>query len=177
MAVTAVSAVAAVPYKTDIGIITAHATGTINVGDWVFYSGQRVLAGYAGMSNTAYDLASGAGVALESNPVYDQAGRTAINSGLKILVQGIIRVSGAQSGQPNLGLLAYPASTGSGVAAPTGLSGLGATWTAIEPVAISSNPTGQICAARGKIIGTHLAGGQTAQLDVLVSPGINGYYG
>ena len=96
---------------------------------------------------------------------------------LKILVQGIIRVSGAQSGSATLGLLAYPNATGSGVAAPTGLTGLGATWTAIAPVAISSNPTGQIAAARGKVIGVNMAGGQTPQLDVLLSPGIWGYYG
>lgn len=177
MSVTAVSAVPALPFKTNISIITAQATGTINAGDWVFYSGHRVLAGFAGLASTAYDLASGAGVALESSPVYDQAGRTAINTGLKILVQGIIRVSGAQSGSATLGLLAYPNATGSGVAAPTGKSGLGAVWTAIAPVAISSNPTGQIAAARGKVIGVNMAGGQTAQLDVMLSPGIWGYYG
>lgn len=177
MSVTAMSAVAALPYKTDISIITAQATGTINAGDWVFYSGHRVLAGYAGMSNTAYDLASGAGVALESNPVYDQAGRTAINTGLKILVQGILRVSGAQSGSAALGLLAYPVSTGSGVAAPTGATGVGATWTAIAPVAISSNPTGQIGKARAKIVGVNMAGGQTAQLDILLAPNVFSYYG
>jgi len=177
MSVTGISATYALPYKADISIITAQATGTINAGDWVFYSGHRVLAGYAGLASTAYDRASGAGVALESNPVYDQAGRTAINTGLKILVQGIMRVSGAQSGSATLGLLAYPVSTGSGLAAPTGATGLAATWTAVAPVAISSNPTGQIAPARAKIIGVNMAGGQTAQLDILLAPGIWGYYG
>lgn len=177
MSVTAVSAVPGLPFKSDISIITAQATGTINAGDWVFYSGHRVLAGNAGLASTAYDLASGAGVALESSPVYDQAGRAAINTGLKILVQGILRVSGAQSGSGTLGLLAYPKTTGSGVAASTGLSGLGATWTAIAPIAISSNPTAIIAAGRAKIIGVNMAGGQTAQLDILLSPGIFGYYG
>jgi len=178
MSVTAISATPALPYKTDISIITAQATGTINAGDWVFYSGHRVLAGYAGLGSTAYDKASGAGIALESNPVYDRHGNQALNTGMKILTQGVVRVSGAQSGSATLGLLAYPASTGSGVAAPTGKTGLGATWTAVAPVAISSNPTGQICPARGKIIGVNMAGGQTAQLDVLITPvGLNGYYG
>lgn len=177
MSVTAISAVPDLPFKTNISIITAQGTGTINAGDWVAYSGHRVVA-CSSATITAYWKASGAGVALESSPVYDQAGRTAINTGLKILTQGIIRVSGAQSGSALLGLLAFPVTTGSGVAAPTGLTGLGATWTAVEPVAISSNPTGQIASPVGKIIGVNMAGGQTAQLDVLIAPyNLNGYYG
>ena len=177
MSVTAISAVASIPWKSDISVSTAQATGTINAGDWVFYSGHHVLAGNAGLASTAYDLASGAGVALESNPVYDQAGNQVLNTGLKILVQGIIRVSGAQSGSGTLGLMAYPKTTGSGVAAPTGLSGVGATWTAIAPIAISSNPTATISPVRGKIIGVNMAGGQSGQLDIMLSPCIFGYYG
>jgi len=178
MSVTAISGVPAIPWKSDISIITAQATGTINAGDWVFYSGHRVLAGYAGLASTAYDKASGAGVALEGSPVYDQFGNTAINTGLRILTQGILRVSGAQSGSGTLGLLAYPTTSGSGVAAPTGVTGVGAVWTAIAPVLISSNPTGQAAAARGKIVGVNMAGGQTGQLDILIMPvGLNGYYG
>jgi hypothetical protein len=175
MSVTAISAVAGLPYKGDISIITAQGTGTINPGDFVSYSGHRVFATNSGHS--AYWKISAAGVALESNPVYDPAGRAILNSGLKILVQGIIRVSGAQSGSGTLGLLAFPITTGSGVGGVTGLSGIGATWTAAAPVAISSNPTGQIASPVGKIIGVNMAGGQSAQLDVLLAPGINGYYG
>jgi len=163
-------------FKSDISIITAQATGVVNVGDWVMYSGHRVCASYSGFS--AWWKASGAGVALESSPIYDQAGRTAINTGLKILTQGIIRVSGAISGSAQLGLPVFPLTTGSGVAAPTGLTGLGATWSAIEPAAISANPTGTVASPVGKIVGVHMAGGQTAQYDVLLAPAtLNGYYG
>jgi hypothetical protein len=175
MAITGISAVPAIPWKSDISIITAQATATVNPGDWLFYSGHRVLAGYSG--STAYENGSGAGMALESNPVIDQAGRSVINTGMKILTMGIARVSGAQSGSGTLGMLAFPVSTGSAVGGVTGLTGLGATWTAAAPLAISSNPTGQIAHARAKIIGVNMGGGQSAQLDIMFLPGMNGYYG
>lgn len=176
MAVTAVSAVPAIPWKEDISIITAQGTGTINPGDYLYYSGHRVLAGYSG--SVAYWKASGAGVALEGSPVYDRFGNTAINTALRILTMGVIRVSGSQSGSATLGLLACPDATGSGVAAPTGVTGVGATWTAQEPVLISSNPTGQAHPSVGRIVGVNMAGGQTGQLDILIMPvGLNGYYG
>ncbi len=71
---------------------------------------------------------SGAGVAMQSNPMVDQAGRSVINSGLLFVTQGILHVSASFSGVPPLGLGAYPDATGSGVGAATGLTGLGATW-------------------------------------------------
>lgn len=126
MAVTAGSAMPDTPYKTTISICTASATGTINVNDWLTYSGQFVVATNSG--HTAYWKTSGAGVALESNPMYDRFGNSVQNSGMKILVEGILRVSANFSGRPTLGVGAYPDATGSGLAAPTGLSGLAATW-------------------------------------------------
>lgn len=175
MAVTGVSAVFDIPGRNHGLVITGSATGTINVGDWLAFSGQAVVGTNSGQ--TGYWKASGAGVALESNPVFDQRGRSVANTGMLIMRRGIVRVSGAQSGNPNLGLLAFPVSTGSGVASPTGLTGLGATWTAVAPVAISSNPTGQIASPVGQIVGIHNPG-QTAQLDVAFDLNHTiGYYG
>lgn len=128
MAQSGVTAPAGFPQKWDITLATASGTGTINVGDWLMYSGQFVLASYSGLASTGYWKTSGAGVALESNPVLDPAGRSILNSALKIMVEGVIVVSANFSGQPALGLGAYPDASGSGVAATTGLTGLGATW-------------------------------------------------
>jgi hypothetical protein len=126
MSVTAISGIPAVPFKTDISLTTAYYTGTVSVGDWLAYSGQFVVATNSG--HTAYWKNSGAGVALESNPMFDQFGNSVLNSGGKILVEGVLRVSANFSGVPTLGIGAYPDATGSGVAAATGLTGLGATW-------------------------------------------------
>lgn len=123
---TPLSAVADTPYQADISIAIASATGNISIGDWLAYSGQFVVATNSG--HTAYWKTSGAGIALESNPVYDPAGRSIQNSALKHMWQGVAVVSASFSGQPTLGLGAYPDATGSGVYAPTGLTGLGATW-------------------------------------------------
>lgn len=126
MAVTAMSAVGALPLKTDVSIITASATGKINRGDWLAFSGQYVFA--TNTAHTAFWKTSGQGVALESNPMYDQAGRIVTASALKILTMGILHVSASFSGIPALGIGAYPDATGSGVANPTGATGVGATW-------------------------------------------------
>ena len=175
MAVTGISAVAGLPYRPEANIITGTPVGTVNPGDWLAFSGQSVVPSYSG--GTAYWKASGAGVALESSPVYDQAGRTAINTGLLIARRGMFRVSGAQSGSPTLGLGAFPFSTGSGVAAPIGATGLGATWSAVAGVTISANPTGQVASTVATIVGTFNPG-QTAQLDIIFDLNHNfGYYG
>lgn len=123
---TVISAVPAVPYQEDVTYAQASATGTINPGDWVAYSGQFVVATNSG--HTAYWKTSGAGVAIDSNPLYDQFGNSVLNSAMRILVEGMVWQTAAFSGQPTLGLGAYPLTTGSGVAAPTGRSGVGATW-------------------------------------------------
>lgn len=128
---TPISAVPNLPYQDDIRYTQASATGTINPGDWLLYSGQFVMATNSGHS--AMWKASGAGVALDSNPMYDQFGNSVFNSAMRVLVEGTMWVTAAFSGQPTLGLGAYPVSTGSGVAAPTGRSGIGATWQTAAP--------------------------------------------
>jgi hypothetical protein len=139
MAVTAKDAVAGLPYKTDVSIITASATGVINPGDWLMYSGQYVWPSYTALhASSGYFKSSGIGVALESNPVYDQYGNSVQNSALKVLVQGIIRVSASFSGKPALGLAAYPDASGSAVGYPTGMTGVGATWNTAEPLTNSA---------------------------------------
>jgi hypothetical protein len=125
------------PVNYEISIATGTPSGVINVGDWLAYSGQYVAPTYAG--GLAYWKASGAGVAIEANSAYDAAGRLVANTALRFVRQGIIRVSGAASGTVNLGLGAYPASTGSGVAAPTGNTGVGATWQTGVKVSLSGS--------------------------------------
>lgn len=130
-----VPAVYSVPSLWDISMTTASATGTINPGDWLSYSGQFVLSQFSGAApGTAYWKTSGAGQAMEANPVYDPAGRSIQNSALKILVEGVSVVTAAFSGQPTLGLGVYPVATGSGVWSPTGKSGIGATWQTAQVV-------------------------------------------
>lgn len=141
MSVSAISAVMALPVTTIYEFISASATGIVNVGDWLQYSGQFVLPGFSGQGSTAYWKMSGAGVATDSNPKIDQAGRSVQNSAMIIVREGILHVSASFSGQVNLGIGAYPDATGSGVASPTGLSGLGATWNTAVPVSNSADPT------------------------------------
>lgn len=126
MAVTANNAIPNVPvsYQTEIGV--ASASGIVNVGDWLAFSGQAVFATNAG--HTAFWKASGAGVALEASPLYDWAGRAIGNSALRYLRQGVIRASAAFSGLSPLGAGVYPSTTGSAVGNPTGGTGQGARW-------------------------------------------------
>lgn len=170
MSVTALSGVAGVPFRSDITILTAQATGTINVGDWLCYSGQFVISQFSGGApGTAYWKASGAGVALESNPMIDVAGRNVINSGMKYLTEGMLRVSAAFSGVPTLGLGVYPVSTGSAVGAPTGVTGVGATWQTAQPV-IASGATAGRAAPVATLVGSHnFSNDGTGQLDIVIT--------
>ena len=139
MAISGVTAEGNLPYNLNIEFAQALATGNISVGDWLAYSGQFVRAQFSGGApGTAYWKASGAGVALDSNPMYDRFGNQVQNSAMRILVEGAIWVSGLASGQPGLGVGAYPVSTGSAAYAPTGRTGLGATWQTAEVVSISA---------------------------------------
>jgi hypothetical protein len=129
MSQSAIKGVPATPYRSEIRFAAASGTGNINPGDWLCYSGQYVIAQFSGNApGTAYWKSSGAGVAIQANPIYDQAGRVIQNSALQFMVEGIAVVSAAFSGEPGLGLSVYPVSTGSGVAAPTGASGVSSTW-------------------------------------------------
>ena len=121
MTVTAKNAEAAVPLYFDDRFVAGHPSGTglvINPGDWVAFSGQYIIASE---DADAFWKASGLGIALEANPTYDDAGRIQINSALMVLTRGVARVSAAFSGQVNLGVIARPATTGSGLTAPSGV--------------------------------------------------------
>lgn len=126
MSTTAQNAVNSIPYQEDTKYVQHSAAGNVNPGDWLAYSGQYVFATNSG--HTAYWKTSGAGIAMDANPTYDQAGRSVINSALLAGNDVTFWATAAFSGQPTLGLGAYPVSTGSGVGAVTGQTGLGATW-------------------------------------------------
>ena len=173
MAVSGVTATYGIPLSFDISIVTASGTGNINPGDWLMYSGQQALAGYSGLASTAYFKASGAGVALEPNPVYDPAGRSILNSALKILVMGNIMVSANFSGRPALGLGAYPDASGSGVGAPTGLTGLGATWqtaVVLDHSALSGTATPRAAAVATVIGAQNFSNAGTGELWLRLFP-------
>lgn len=175
MAQSGVGAIYNTPQTFDIEIGTGSASGLINVGDWLAYSGQAVIPTYAG--GAAYWKASGAGVALESNSAYDWAGRQVAATALRFVRQGVIRVSGAASGIVNLGLGVYPVSTGSAVNSPTGNTGVGATWQTGVKLPVSGG-TGAGGSGVGYVVGVDMtkANAGTGQWDVLIVPSRPDYY-
>lgn len=171
MGASAIGAVPALPQRYDISIVTASATGKINQGDWLAYSGQYVHATNQGHSATW--KSSGAGVALDSNPTYDSFGNIVTASSLKILVMGEIRVSASFSGVPALGVGAYPDATGSGVGAPTGLTGVGATWNTgvvLFGSALSGTANAQALPVATVVGSTNFANAGTGELIVRLMP-------
>lgn len=137
MTVSATNAVYTTPAVQDDLYVVGNAcatTNTINPGDWVVWSGTGIAAAEDAQ---AYYKASGAGIALDRNPATDNAGRSVVNSALVIATRGIFRVSGNHSGQILNGVLAYPATTGSGVNAASGVTGLAAKWQTGLPVSVS----------------------------------------
>lgn len=159
------SAVPNIPYQDDIRYVQAVASGTINPGDWLAYSGQIVFATNSGHS--AMWKNSGAGVAIDSNPMYDQFGNSVTNSAMRALVEGTLWVTAAFSGVPPLGMGVYPVSTGSGVAAPTGKSGVGATWQTAQVVnhsALSGTATPQAAPVATIIGSRNFSNGGTGEL-------------
>lgn len=163
------------PVNTEITIATGTPSGLINVGDYLCYSGQYIAPAMAG--GLAYWKASGAGVAIEANSAYDNAGRLVANTALRFVRQGIIRVSGAASGVVNLGLGAYPVSTGSGVAAPTGNTGVGATWQTGVKVSLSGS-TAVGGSGVATVVGVDMtrAAGGTGEWDILLIAPRPDYY-
>lgn len=134
MAVTAPSVTDGIPKYHMEPYMEVNASGTaliINPGDYVAASGNYAISTHDG---DAFWKASGLGVALERNPAFDWAGRQVVNSAL-LLVAGdfTLRVSANFSGQCAYGVLAYPDSTGSGVNAASGVTGLGALWNTAAP--------------------------------------------
>lgn len=158
------SAVPNIPSQDDIRYAQASATGTINPGDWLLYTGQFVMATNSGHS--ASWKTSGAGVAIDSNPVYDQFGNSVLNSAMRILVEGTLWVTGAASGVQPLGRGVYPVSTGSGVGAPTGKTGVGATWQTAQVVwgsALSGTASPQAAPVATLIGGRNFSNGGTGE--------------
>lgn len=176
MAVTAVNVSSGIPVKDDM-YVTVHAGATtliINPGDYVAFSGQY---GVAVDTAEAYWKISGVGIALDRNPAYDWAGREVVNSALLVATRGTFRVSAAFSGQPTLGLVAGPVSTGSAVNAPSGLTGLGATWNTATPVSVSGGTGAAPVPGVAQVVGWYNSGpAGTGQLDIRLWPRPADYY-
>lgn len=168
MAVTAPNAVSGIPVSDSMYVI-APASGTasaINPGDWVVWSGNYIIAESA---NHAYGKASGVGIALTRNPAYDWAGRMVINSGVVVARRGTFRVSASFSGNPLKGVLAGPVATGSGVNAPSGQTGLGATWNTATPVSVSGGTAAAPVYGVAQVVGWFNSGpAGTGQMDVVL---------
>lgn len=178
MTVSAKAAVFNTPMVSDDTYVTGNACTTenaINPGDWVVLSGTGIAAAEDAQ---AYFKSSGLGIALDRNPAYDWAGRAVVNSGLLVATRGVFRVSAAFSGRVLNGVHAYPVTTGSGVNAPTGLTGLAATWQTGVPRQISANPTGAPALGVAQVIASYpeLGPAGTGQMDVLIRSHLADYY-
>lgn len=178
MTVSAANAVFGTPMIADDLYVVGNANATTNVinpGDWVIFSGSGVAAAEDAV---AYYKASGAGIAMDRNPTTDAAGRTVVNSALLIATRGIFRVSASFSGRPLLGVLAYPVTTGSGVNAPTGLTGVAATWNTGAPAAVSGGTAVAFVSGVAQVIASYpsLGPAGTGQLDIRVWPRNADYY-
>lgn len=175
MTVTAQNATSGIPVSDD-KYVYGDASGTalvINPGDYVCFSGGYIAACEDAQ---AYYKASGLGIAITRNPAYDEHGRQVINSAVVVATHGQFRVSGATSGVIPLGTLVFPASTGSAVNGPSGVSGVGSTWATAAPV----SPSGATAVAHSKgvaqIIRVHMGGLQTGQYDIRLWPRNADYY-
>ncbi len=113
----------------DHGPLTAPATSIpINVGDYLVFSGQFVVPTALAGGNIAIAKASAAGIAMENSITWDSFGNIITASALEYAAEGYFWVSANFSGQPLLGLPVFPATTGSAVGYPTGLTGVGSKW-------------------------------------------------
>lgn len=176
MAVSAVYALSGLPVSDDMYITGMGGTTAliINPGDWCAFSGSAVIACSTALS---YWKISGAGIALTRNPAVDHLGNQVVNSGVIIATHGIFRVSAAFSGYPDLGVLAGPDTTGSGVNAATGLTGLGGVWETATPVSVSGATAAAPVPAVAQVIGWYNSGpGGTGQLDIRLWPRPADYY-
>lgn len=170
------------PAVDDIVYGVAVASGNISVGDFLIFSGHSVIP--TAMGTLAHVKASAAGVALDSNPVYDSNGAQQTNTALLYARQGRFRVSAydnlTASGDIALGTPVYPAATGSGVNAPTGLTGVGAQWAKTTHVANSANNVGSgmatVVGVAKLAVGYGATGSGIAQLDIILHPTRPDYY-
>jgi hypothetical protein len=179
MTVSAQVADSAVPVVYDDQYIVGHGSGTafiVNPGDWLIFSGQYVIS--SSSATFAHWKASGAGIALDRNPAYDWAGRQVVNSAIGIATRGLFRVSANFSGLVNLGVLACPNTTGSGVGAPSGVTGVGAMWVTATPVTVSGGTAAAPVPGVAQVIGSYpsLGVAGTGQLDIRLWPRNADYY-
>jgi len=170
MTVTAKGAMSAIPVADSQYVMVNAGTTALEVhpGDYMAFSGSAAIAVNTGV---AYWKASGIGIALDSNPAYDWAGRPVVNSALLVARRGVFQVSAEFSGLASAGLLAYPATTGSG-SFVSGATGVGASWATALPRAVSggtgvsagSGAVAQIIASQPAVGGTAGAGQMTIVL-------------
>lgn len=160
----------------DDATIAVNASGTaltITKGDWVAYSGIWAIAANTGI---AYYKASGVGIALENNPVYDELGVPRVNTSLTVLRRGVIRASAGESAAGDgsdykFGVPVRPVTTGSGIVGQTAATGMGAMWQTAAFVGVSASVgalTALVPGGVGILVG--IVGGSTGKLDILLSP-------
>lgn len=155
-----------VPVRLDANQFRGRPTGFINRGDWVAFSGLHVRAAREG--TPGYWRASGAGIALQPNPTIDRYGNTITADSIIIQAGGQFMVSAAFSGVPAYGTPVYPASTGSAVGYPTGMTGVGATWQTAVGVQNNAN---NVPSGVGRVIGHGSnSNAGTGELLIVVSP-------
>lgn len=169
MTVTAQDALSGIPSISDSQFITIHAgatTNIINPGDLVVWRGTG--SGIANSGNTSALKSSAIGIALDRNPAVDWAGRSVVNSALLVARFGTFRVSANFSGNPARGVVAYPETTGSGINAGSGQTGIGALWQTAAPSTLSG-ATGGTNFGLGVVINWYNSGpAGTGQMDVVV---------
>lgn len=169
MAVTAQGAASATPVVSDNMYLVVNPSGTaleVNPGDYVAWSGQHAIAVHDGVT---YWKASGIGIALDRNPAYDWAGRQIVNSALLVARRGTFIASASFSGQPAMGTLTYPDMTGSAVDAPSGVTGLGATWGTAVPRSVSAGTGGAPVNGVAQVVGWRNSGpAGTGQLEFVL---------
>lgn len=162
------------PETNDIRFGVVRSTGTINPNDLLIFSGHFAIPTAMAAANAVAVKASAAGIAMEANPVYDSFGNAKQNTAMVVMRQGYMRVSAqfnaSASADITLGHAVYPATTGSGVNAPTGLTGVGSQWMTAAKPAISANPTGAPSLGIGVLAGINRfgTGSGTTQIDIYV---------
>ena len=176
MAVAASAIFASTPAQEGM-YLSLPASGTaheINPGDYVSWSGNYIIATHTGVASWK---ASGVGIACTRNPARDWAGRFVINSAVVVATRGTFAVSAAFSGKPLFGVLAGPVTTGSGVMAASGVTGLGSTWNTAAPVAVSGGTAKAPVPAVATVFEFSDTGpGGTGQLGIWLWPRNADYY-
>lgn len=177
MTVTAKNAISGLPVIDD-WIVQGNANATTNIinpGDWVVLSGSGIAAAATAQ---AWMKPSGLGIAMDRNPATDWAGRSVVNSALRVATHGVFRVSANFSGQVLNGVLAHPVLTGSGVNVSTGITGVASRWNTGAPAQISANPTGAPALGVAQVLASYPALGLagTGQMDILLRSHLADYY-